>query len=82
MDRLVLVVLIVFSSSGFAQIKELPDFTELVGKQGAAVVNISTIQVQNKSGNRTLPGMPNIPEDSPFFEFFRRYMPPNDIPGE
>jgi len=28
-----------------AQAKELPDFTDLVEKQGAAVVNISTTQI-------------------------------------
>ena len=29
-----------------------------------------------------IPGMPNIPEDSPFYEFFRRYSPPDSIPRE
>jgi serine protease Do len=29
-----------------------------------------------------IPGMPNIPEDSPFYEFFRRHAPPNSIPRE
>ena len=50
--------------------KELPDFTDLVETQGAAVVNISTTQIiQN------MPGLPNIPENDPFFEFFRRFAP-------
>jgi serine protease Do len=52
------------------QSKELPDFTDLVEKQGAAVVNISTTQIiQNPQG------IPNIPEDDPFYEFFRRFAP-------
>lgn len=56
--------------SASAQAKELPDFTDLVEKQGAAVVNISTTQIiQN------IQGFPNIPEDDPFFEFFRRFAP-------
>jgi serine protease Do len=51
-----------------SQGKELPDFTDLVETQGAAVVNISTTQIiQN------MQGMPNIPENDPFFEFFRRF---------
>ena len=41
-----------------AQAKELPDFTDLVEKQGAAVVNISTTQII-----RNMPqGLPNVPE--------------------
>jgi serine protease Do len=52
------------------QARELPDFTELVEKQGPAVVNISTTQI------RQAQGMPGIPEGDPFFEFFRRFGPP------
>jgi len=52
---------------------ELPDFTELAEKQGAAVVNIST--TQTNKGASVFPGMPNIPEDDPMFDFFRRFIP-------
>ena len=52
----------------------LPDFTELVEKEGAAVVNISTTQTVR--GRSPLPQLPNIPEDDPVFEFFKRFMPP------
>ena len=52
--------------------RELPDFTELVEKQGAAVVNISTVQTVHQNG---VPGnfmpFPNLPEDHPFNQFFR-----------
>ncbi len=51
---------------------QLPDFTDLVDKQGPAVVNVSTTQTA-----KSMPGMPNIPEDDPMFEFFKRFMPPN-----
>ncbi|HEY4301224.1 MAG TPA: DegQ family serine endoprotease, partial [Candidatus Didemnitutus sp.] len=51
---------------------QLPDFTELVEKQGAAVVNISTTQSVK---NPLLPQVPNLPEDDPFYEFFRRFIP-------
>ncbi|MBI4807778.1 MAG: DegQ family serine endoprotease [Nitrosomonadales bacterium] len=53
--------------------RDLPDFTELVEKQGAAVVNVSTTQI-----NRTpqmFQGAPNLPENDPFYEFFRRFAP-------
>jgi serine protease Do len=54
--------------------KELPDFTDLVEKQGASVVNVSTTQIVRNNG------MPNIPENDPYFEFFRRFYPP--VPRE
>lgn len=56
-----------------ADVRGLPDFTELVEKQGAAVVNISTTQVVK--GTRQFPQIPNLDEDDPMFEFFRRFIP-------
>ncbi len=53
-----------------AQANGLPDFTELVEKQGPAVVNVSTTQII-----RNAQGFPNIPESDPFYEFFRRFAP-------
>ncbi len=51
---------------------ELPDFTDMVDRQGQAVVNVSTTQtVKNRSP------FPNVPEDDPFYDFFRRFSPPN-----
>ncbi len=82
MHKFILVVLFGLSFSVFAQTRELPDFTDLIETQGAAVVNISTIQTHNTSKNQAIPGMPNIPEDSPFFEFFRRHTPHGVIPRE
>ena len=52
----------------------LPDFTQLVEREGAAVVNISTTQTVKERG--MFPQMPNIPEDDPIYEFFKRFMPP------
>src|SRR5688572_19755546 len=52
---------------------QLPDFTDLVEKQGAAVVNISTTQAARS--NPMAGRLPNIPEDDPLYEFFRRFMP-------
>ena len=70
---LVLLIGVICSTS--AQTKELPDFTDLVEKQGAAVVNISTSQII-----QGMQGLPNILEDDPFYEFFKRFAP--QIPRE
>ena len=64
----VLVTGIYFGVPSYA--KELPDFTDLVEKQGAAVVNISTTQIV-----RNAQGFHNLPEGDPFYEFFRRFAP-------
>jgi serine protease Do len=56
----------------------LPDFTELVEKQGAAVVNVSTTQTVRMP--QMFPGAPNVPENDPFYEFYRRFSP--QIPQE
>ncbi len=57
-------------------VAQLPDFTELVEKQGAAVVNISTTQAATRSAlSRQLP---QLDENDPFYEFFRRFMPNPD----
>ncbi len=53
-----------------AQAKELPDFTDLVEKQGAAVVNISITQII-----RNTQDIPNVPQGDPFYDFFRRFGP-------
>ena len=53
-----------------AHAKDLPDFTDLVEKQGAAVVNISTTQII-----RNPHGFSNVPENDPFYDFFRRFAP-------
>lgn len=53
-------------------IAQLPDFTELVEKHGAAVVNISTTQ---SARHGATPQIPQLDENDPFFEFFRRFIP-------
>jgi serine protease Do len=55
-----------------AQGRELPDFTDLVEKQGPAVVNIGTTQVIHaERGGSQMP----FDENDPSFEFFRRFFP-------
>lgn len=57
-----------------AQARSLPDFTELVEANSAAVVNISTTQKVQRT-NRLPPGLrvPELPENSPFGELFRHF---------
>ncbi len=67
--RLLLAIFLVAPLLARAQ---LPDFTSLVEKQGPAVVNISTSQSVRSP---LVPQIPNLQEDDPFYEFFRRFMP-------
>jgi serine protease Do len=67
-------LLSLFSLTAGAQARDLPDFTDLVDKQGAAVVNISTTQTI-RGGNRSFPQFPELDEDDPMYDFFRRFMP-------
>jgi len=56
--------------SASAQTRELPDFVELVEKQGPAVVNISTTQIIRNASEFSA-----VPEGDPLYEFFRRFAP-------
>ncbi|MBI3141082.1 MAG: DegQ family serine endoprotease [Rhodocyclales bacterium] len=62
-----------FTLNASGQGRELPDFTDLFEKQGPAVVNISTTQTVR--GHRFFPQFPDIDEDDPMFDFFRRFVP-------
>jgi serine protease Do len=64
--------LLVLAGAAQAQVRELPDFTQIVEQQGAAVVNISTTQQRQR---RAQPQVPQIDEDDPMYEFFRRFIP-------
>jgi serine protease Do len=55
--------------------QQLPDFTKLVEKYSPAVVNISTSGKKKSKAHR---GFPEIPEDSPFHDFFRRFFDENN----
>jgi serine protease Do len=62
---------------GPAAAQVLPDFADLVEKYGPAVVNIST----QTRAPRQAQGVPGLSEDDPFYEFFRRFMPPDQQQG-
>lgn len=66
---LTLLVLFWLPLQGYGQ---LPDFTELVEKQGATVVNISTTQGPRQQAAQQ---SPQLREDDPFYDFFRRFIP-------
>ena len=71
-------LLLLLSWMSSPQARELPDFADLVERHGAEVVNISTTSaVKAESGVA-----PNIPEDDPMFDFFRRYIPQPIPKGE
>jgi len=55
----------------------LPDFTDLYEKNGPAVVSIDVTQKSRRAR-----GMPELSEDDPFYEFFRRFgqVPPRRGP--
>jgi serine protease Do len=59
---------------GYAGAQTLPDFTPLIEKNSAAVVNISTTLKQEEVSAGQFGMPPQIPEDSPLYEFFRKYL--------
>ena len=69
--------------TGASVARSLPDFTELVERNRTAVVNISTTQRRTIPENRPqMPRgfeIPDLPEDSPFHEFFRRFFGEGEI---
>jgi len=62
------------ASPGQVAARALPDFTELVERQGAAVVNVSVTENVKTSGQAQQPG--EIDPNNPFSEFFRRFQIP------
>ena len=69
--------------TGPALARSLPDFTDLVERNRTAVVNISTTQRRTVPSDRPrLPKgfeIPDLPENSPFREFFRRFFGEGEI---
>lgn len=80
MLQLLFIPLALYMFVASAQAGELPDFTSLVENHGAAVVNISAVQSANSLNNQIVPEIPNIPENSPFYDFFKRHMQPFSAP--
>ena len=55
---------------------ELPSFADLVDEQGVKVVNISTKSTIDQ------PNSIPVPEDDPFYDFFKRFAPPEGAQRE
>ncbi|TNF35586.1 MAG: DegQ family serine endoprotease [Gammaproteobacteria bacterium] len=70
-------LLLVFSTQ--LQARDLPDFVQLVKDNSPAVVNISTTHKVNAHpwGNIDIP---NLPENSPFHDFFRHFFGEDGVP--
>ncbi len=66
--------LLLFSASLFAQ---LPDFTGIVERTKDAVVNISTTKKIGASTLKKHLQIPDLPEDSPFGELFKKFLDPD-----
>ena len=69
-------LLLLFVLTGNTYAASLPDFTPLVEANSAAVVNISTTAKKKAVGHDSPDhgyNMPNIPEDHPFYDFFKKY---------
>ena len=82
---LIPVFLILFATAQSAAAEStLPDFVTLVQNNTEAVVNISTTTKKSTNIPPNL-NMPDIPENSPFYEFFKKYfgeMPEGTTPFE
>ncbi len=53
--------------------RELPDFTRLADDNSPSVVNIS-VTLKEGGDMSQMFGLPDIPEDSPMYEFFRKFL--------
>ncbi|VAX01028.1 HtrA protease/chaperone protein [hydrothermal vent metagenome] len=77
---------VIFISFVFAQAvhaASLPNFTELVEQVGPAVVNISTTQkVKPHAGLPPGMEMPDLPENSPWGELFKKFFGDKGAPSE
>jgi serine protease Do len=70
-----IVIAALAANNAHAQRATLPDFSDLVEKEAAAVVNVST-----KARPKAMRGGANPEDNEQFLEFFRRFMPPDAVP--
>ena len=80
MRKFILLLMFIIPSTVLAHDNALPNFTSLVEEHGAAVVNISATKKKSVNGHQVLPEIPNLPENSPFYDFFRRHIEPFSQP--
>ncbi|SSY70168.1 DegQ family serine endoprotease [Alysiella crassa] len=53
----------------------LPDFAELVAREGGSVVNIQAMKTNNNIAARQSDSLDGLSKDDPFYEFFKRLVP-------
>jgi len=92
MTRLILTILLLTLSAASSLMpnsavaqgsRELPDFADLVERTGPAVVNIRTTERSRGNAPAGAPQMPEgMDENDPLYEFFRRFVPPRQGPGQ
>ena len=63
---------LVFATPALAA-RELPDFTRLADDNSPSVVNISVTLHEGRDVPQMF-GLPDIPEDSPMYDFFRKFL--------
>jgi serine protease Do len=64
-----------------SQAVALPNFTDIVKRNGPAVVNVRVVG-STKVSNQGQRGMPQFDEDDPFADFFRRFQGPQNPRGQ
>jgi serine protease Do len=74
LSYLLLPMVLLFNAQVYA--RDLPDFVDLAEKYGPSVVNISTTQKIERQTPQL--NIPDLPEDSPFNDFFRRFFGEED----
>lgn len=72
--------LLILIQAQFAGARELPDFTPLVESNATAVVNISTNVKNSRRMVRPHFDIPDVPENSPLYEFFNKFF--GEIPQD
>ena len=63
-----------------ASARNLPQFTDLIDKVSPAVVNIRTTTSAGASASNRFQFPREIDPNDPFFEFFKRFLPPGSMP--
>jgi serine protease Do len=79
----IVIALALAISTSSAAARTLPDFTSLAEEVSPAVVNIGTTLKKTGARPGVPPGfeIPDVPEDSPLYEFFRKFFGEGGEPG-
>ncbi len=70
---------VTFAFLSFSAQAQLPDFTGIVDEAKNSVVNISTTKKTSKNDIKKHLKIPDLPEDSPFGELFKKFLDPDNF---